>query len=448
MPLDEIGAEHVLAYERWLIHETLDGRPRSTALAVQTAWRRLRRTCPAWPQQELQTQSRVNRKALPTEAFTPGFVADLTAYMAALRNPDPLDPEQGRPMSEASIVGIRGTLLRAATVLAGTGVPLDQITALGVLVQPTAYRAILMAMHAEGKLQRPAQAATTGWTMEAYQTAGVLLRAAQRWAKLAPSVMDELKSMRSMVRVPRGGLSNRVQDRLAELSSDEDRDDLYQLPGRAFERADRLLGDKDFRRAAKLHETALALAIVLQHPLRAKNLAALDTARHFVHDQRGRLRSISIPASEVKNKVNIRFDLAPHLVGRIERHLLLFRPHIPGHASTTALFPGSNGQPRQRQSLGRHIRHLVEQQLGRRFHIHLARHLAVDILLEADERNLPLAQKVLGHRKAATTEELYGGRVTLAASRKLQRIVRDQADRVNGGRGRPSRSRAAQRGSR
>ena len=182
--------------------------------------------------------------------------------------------------------------------------------------------------------------------------------------------------------------------------------------------------------------------------LRAKNLAALDTARHFVHDQRGRLRAISIPAVEVKNEVNIRFDLSPDLAGRIARHLLLFRPHIPGHASTTALFPGSNGQPRQRQSLGRHIRHLVEQQLGRRFHVHLARHLAVDILLEADERNLPLAQKVLGDRKAATTEELYGGRVTLAASRKLQSIVREQADRVNGGRGRPSRSRAGQRGSR
>jgi integrase len=231
-----------------------------------------------------------------------------------------------------------------------------------------------------------------------------------------------------MVVPRRGGLSKQVQDRLADLCTDEDREQLHKLPWDAFEQADKMLRGKDFRRAPKLHETALALAIVLAQPFRLGDLARLDTEEHFVRDGRGRLTQVALRAA--KNAAQIRFEVQPELAARIERHLSKFRPHLRGHAGTTALFPGENGRPRRAGTLGQHLRHLVERQLGKRFHTHLARHLAVDIIAERTDGNLRPAQKLLGHRDVRTTEFIYGSRSTLAANRAYQGILREQSDRV------------------
>lgn len=249
--------------------------------------------------------------------------------------------------------------------------------------------------------------------------------------------MEVLASIQSGTRIPASSvmqdLRPRIRARLADLATDEDREALHDLPRQAFEVADRMLSDKDLMRAAKLHETAVALALVLRHPMRHGNLASLDLARHFVRNSRGQLREVSIPAAEVKNKVNVRFELTGELASRLERHLGHFRPHIPGSDTTSALFPGANGRPREPQSLGRHIRRLVERQLGKRFHVHLARHLAVDIISESTGGNLRLAQKLLGHRSIKTTEFIYGGRTTRSANQDFQGLLREQGSRANAG---------------
>ena len=429
MPADITGAD-LLAYEAWLTTETLDLRPRATTTAARRAWRRLQQIHPAWPRQDLVLEFRVGQKAMAFAAFPPEFERDVRACMATLRNPDPLDPDSARPMAELSVEHVRRALLRAATYLVGTGMPATQITGIAVLVQPVAVRAIALALHTEGKPLLEAAGEAAGWTKTAEAIIGKLLLVARCWVKLPPEVLAQLVTLRKQIKTRRGGLSNRVQDRLADLATDEDRAELHALPWRAFAIADESLRKHDGRRAAKLHETALALAIVLRHPLRLGNLAALDIERHLVRDRRGRLRQISIPAAEVKNKTNLRFDLPDDLAARLERHIAQYRPLLPGHADSTALFPGENGMPRQAPTLGRHLRRLVEQQIGKRFHTHLARHLAVDVLLDADERNLPLAQKLLGHRREQTTAEMYGGRVTLAANRKFGALIRSQAERA------------------
>ena len=89
-----------------------------------------------------------------------------------------------------------------------------------------------------------------------------------------------------MVVPRRGGLTNRVQDRLAEFATDEDRRELYELPWRAFDEADRFMRENDFRRGPKLHETALALALLLHHPMRIGNMMPLDLERHFPRSTR------------------------------------------------------------------------------------------------------------------------------------------------------------------
>jgi integrase len=319
-------------------------------------------------------------------------------------------------------------MLRAATYLAQSGIPADQITGIAALVQPAAFRAIAQAMHADGKPILEAAGETAQWTKFAYDIALKLVQAARRWVKLAPEALAEISAMQRRIKPRRGGLSERVQSTLAELMTDAERAELYALPWRAFEIADAMLRSGDAWRAAKLHETALALAIVLSHPLRAGDLAALDPVQHFIKDRRGRVTQIAVRTS--KTNAVVRFEVEPDLAERIARHFTQFRPHIPGHDTMTALFPGENDRPREVQSLGRHLRRLVARQLGKRFTAHMARHLAVDISLDDDPSNIAVAQRLLGHRNPKVTLAVYGARATLAANRRFAAALREQAQRA------------------
>ena len=98
-----MNAVVVEAYEAWLTVETLELRPRATVNSVCCAWRRLQRLSPEWPRQDLKLKTRVRQKAAPYAAFPPSFEQDVSAYLAALRAPDPLDAKQGRPLAEISV---------------------------------------------------------------------------------------------------------------------------------------------------------------------------------------------------------------------------------------------------------------------------------------------------------------------------------------------------------
>lgn len=169
--------------------------------------------------------------------------------------------------------------------------------------------------------------------------------------------------------------------------------------------------------AAKLHETALALALLFTSPIRIRNLAALDIEKHFQRDRRGQLRRIFMDAGEVKNAVAIEIHLPDPVAGRIERHLEIFRPLLLRGASSTALFPGKGAAPLQASTLGVRLRRIADRQLGARFTAHMARHLAAELLLERDISNLPVAQRLLGHTRPETTAQIYGHVRTSTAQR-------------------------------
>lgn len=423
-----ISWETVAAYEAWMETETLQLRPRHVAIAVVAAWKRMQARRSDWPPQDLRLPSKRNVKSLDLAVLPESFGADLRGYLRSLESPSPLDPDYGRPLGEVSLGHTRRAIVRAATCLVQSGTPVGDVTGIAVLVQPSAFRAIATVLHAEGLPLLKAAGETGQWTRTAEAIANNLVQAARRWVKLAPDPLSEIIAMQRRMKSRSNGLSEKVQASLAELLTDEERAELFHLPWRAFEIADAMLRDGDVMRAAKLHETALALGIVLVHPLRARDLARLDLDEHFVRDRRGRVTQIAIRTR--KRAAVVRAELDPDLAGRIHRHVSAFRPHIPGHAGSAAVFPGPAGGARCASTLGRLIRRLVADQIGKRFTQHLARHLAVDICLDDDPANMVVAQRLLGHRDARTTNSIYGARATLAAHRRFAEAIREQAQRA------------------
>jgi integrase len=261
----------------------------------------------------------------------------------------------------------------------------------------------------------------------ATQIASNLLLAAKRWVKLPAEDLKAIEEQRRCVNVLR---SHRHRREL--LAQFDDRDvlrALFELPERAFDEAERLLKDTlrhsqngPRQKAAKLHETALAMAILFAQPIRVGNLADLDLVKHFQRDRDARLRRIFVDPGDVKNAVAIQVEIPDRLGSRLERHFKVFRPLLLKKQSG-ALFVGKDGGPMQAATIGRRMRKLVEQQLGARFTPHLARHLAAELLLDKDVHNLPVAQRLLGHLRPETTAHIYGMVRTSAAQSVYSRLL-------------------------
>jgi integrase len=422
---ESVTSETLQDYVDWLTGETLNPDPWQTGLWVKQAWMHMQRLDPTWPATDIGLPTRRIYKRRTD--FPASFHADLEAYLHSLTKRHLRDSTyRDDPLSSATINLIRYTIIRAATFLANADTPVEEIAGIASLVKPEACEAILLAAINE-----------TGdrWNTLALHIATHLLDAAKRWIKPSAEVLEDLEEQCRYREVQRS--SRKRRDLVAQFATPEERGELRDLPLRAFEQADLMLtqdtrGRKKMRaapeRAARLHETGLALALLFTQPIRIGNLVALDLKKHFVRDRRGKLSRIFIDAHEVKNATDIEIFLPEPLIERIERHLTVFRPILLRGASSSVLFPGRGGRAQQTQTLGKRLRRIVEQQLGARFTPHLARHLAAEFLLEKDVNNLPVAQRLLGHARPETTALIYGLVRTSTAQRVYARLVEE--DRV------------------
>jgi integrase len=417
-----VTKETLLAYIDWLTKSTLEPVPWQTALWVQEAWKYMQRRDATWPDTEICLPSRQVFKRRTD--FIDEFYADGAGYLESLTKHHLRDPTYRHPLAPASIRIVKVSILRAATFLANAGTPIADITGIAALVKPAAFETILLAAldDAGGR-----------WNVLAKHIADNLLLAAKRWVKPSDDILKDLEEQASCVHVGRS--ERRRRQLLSQFATSEDRVDLFDLPWRAFEQADLMLKQSDRlpekgprEPAAKLHETALALALLFTEPIRIRNLVALDVANNLQRDRRGKLTRIFVDAYAVKNSIAIEIFLPEPLVARIERHLEIYRPILLRGASSTALFPGRGGMPIGTQTLGNRLRRIVERQLGARFTAHLARHLAAEYLLEKDVNNLPIAQRLLGHTQPHTTAAIYGGPRTSAAQRVYADLV--EQDRI------------------
>jgi integrase len=314
-----------------------------------------------------------------------------------------------------TLKAVRASILRAVAVLLAAGEMPEAFVRLADVVTPVRLRTVLLALHREVGRQ---------WTSQTVGLSHNLVAMARRWVKLPAEALEELERLRRAVKVRYTGLSRRAQDILSQFSSDDQREALFELPDRAFEQAELLLREKQRARAAKLHETAFALALVLHgRPVRAENLHMIDFARHLRRDARGRPVEFDFAPGEVKNDRQIRITLDRPLSERLERHIAVFRPHLPGASGSTVLFHGLNGGLRSEGTITKQINKLVQRQIGAHFRLHDARNLAVDLLLEDDPASMATAQQLLGHSSERVTEGIYHVRRGRAAQAAYAQAV-------------------------
>ena len=175
---------------------------------------------------------------------------------------------------------------------------------------------------------------------------------------------------------------------------------------RLFEFSSRLwaevkAGNKSHFRTLVKAQAAIAVGILCYMPMRPQNLWALKFDEHiFLHEGPGAISSLELPASEVKNRTEIAFDIPPHLAKMLIEYRNRIAPKVIGRRPDR-LFVKADGTAKNQWAVSWLIRTYLRKRAGLQLSPHQFRHLGAKVILDAEPGNFETVRQLLGHKSAA-----------------------------------------------
>ena len=372
-------------------------------------WNRAAGTIPGWPQQQVAIPDRRRHFAFALDDFPITFRADVESFLSAGANPDVFSDSYCKPASELTVRNRKGGILMAATALVRSGIPIQQITGLEVLVE---------IKHAKASLRFLYNRAGEKTTAKIYQIANLLKAIAQHYLRQPEEIVDQLRKQCKALKPESAGFTEKNRRCLRQFADDRKLLSLLTLPERALEQAGRI-GELRRRDAVRV-ELAIATAILLNIPLRAANLAGLRLDQHlqFV----GSRAFLSIAPDQTKNAVAIEAEIRARLARQLDIYVKRYRP-ILIEAPTPWLFPGENGARRPPGGFGHQITDLVAREAGLVMTPHQFRHLAAKLYLDQHPDGCETVRRLLGHKSLQTTMRYYRELESVLAGRRYAALL-------------------------
>ena len=166
----------------------------------------------------------------------------------------------------------------------------------------------------------------------------------------------------------------------------------------------------------------MAIAILLSCPIRVGNLAGLHLERNLHRPGDGRT-FLLFEADEVKNRQPIEFELPPRITALIDAHLATWQPLLCAGPAPW-LFPRRDGRaPMNRSQMADGIARRIRKEVGVEFNVHLFRHLAAMIWLDAHPGSYEVVRRLLGHAELSRTLDAYAGFEAGTATRLFGAVV-------------------------
>ena len=324
----------------------------------------------------------------------------------------------------------RDQIHAAVSALVFSGTQLSAIRSLRDLVTPANFTKIL---------QRRVEM-VRGERNSFNQSLGIALALiAREWVKVDPDVHAKLKQILSKLPVPRKGLTDKNKRFLRQFDDPRTLLRLVQLPERLWAEVKREKSPT-YRTLAKA-QAALAIAILTYIPIRLKNLQNLEFDTHlFVRTGRGAVSTLELSDSEVKNDIDVAFDIPPRVVQMLLDYRERIAPKIIGRRPKK-LFVNINGDPKIGQGLSMLITNYAKRRAGITLTAHEFRHLSAKIILDDQPGAFETVRQLLAHKNLQTTVFSYTGIDSRRAGRHHHALVEAalavQAPRRS--RGRPER---------
>lgn len=178
-------------------------------------------------------------------------------------------------------------------------------------------------------------------------------------------------------------------------------------------------------KAAVNAEVAVAIAILTVAPIRARNLVTIWLDENLIRP--GGLQSpylLVFPDYDVKNRVELSFELDYELTSLIDEYIQDYRPTLLRGSNADWLFPGKSANPKNAHLFGIQISDRIKKATGLSITLHQFRHAAAAIYLKHRPGDYETVRRLLAHRSIKTTVGFYCSLETITAGRMFGEIVR------------------------
>ncbi len=248
-----------------------------------------------------------------------------------------------------------------------------------------------------------------------------LVLIARDWVKVDEDVHAKLKQILGKVPVPLKGLTDKNKRFLRQFDDPAALRRLVHLPERLWGEV-RREGNPTYRTLAKAH-AALGIGILTYIPIRLKNLLMLEFDVHlFVRTARGAISTLELPNAEVKNNMDLAFDIPPQIVKMLLEYREHIAPKILGQRPVR-LFVNIDGRPKTGKAFARLISDYAKRRAGITLTPHEFRHLSAKILLDHQPGAFETVRQLLGHKNLQTTVFAYAGIDSRRAGRHHQALI-------------------------
>ncbi len=320
---------------------------------------------------------------------------------------------RSRALAPNTIKQIQDQIHAAVTALVESGVKPATIRSLADLVAPANFKRILRRRH---------DIVAGRENVFNHDLARALVQIARQWVKVDPSVLPELIRLAGKVPMPASGFTAKNKTALRQFDDPAMLQRLFNFPSRLW--ADVKRDATPNKRTLVKAQAALAVAILSYMPLRLQNLASLTFDKHlFMREGRGATSSLELSAREVKNRIELAFDIPSHLAKMLIEYRNRIAPQVIGHRPDR-LFVNVNGTPKTPWTVAWTIRTYLKR-AGIALSSHQFRHLSAKVLLDAEPGSFETVRQLLGHKSLRTTVGAYAGIDSRRAARHHQRLVEE-----------------------
>jgi integrase len=365
-------------------------------------------------------------KRIDWALLSSSFRRDVDKFLKWASQSDPFAPEsRSRRLAPRTLRLRRDQIHAAVSALVDTGVKPTAISSLADLVTPVNFKRIL---------QRRVDMVDGAQNSFNHSLGIELTMIARDWVKVDGAVQAELKRLLSKVPVPLKGLTDKNKRFLRQFDDPNALRRLVKLPEKLWAEVKRERSPT-YRTLAKA-QAALAIGILIYMPIRLQNLLTLEFERHlFIRTGRGAKSTLELSNGEVKNNIDLAFEVPPQIVAMLVEYRERIAPKIIGERPAR-LFVNVDGTPKVKQALGALITNYARRRAGITLTPHQTRHLSAKVLLDDQPGGFETVRQILGHKNLHHTVLAYAGIDSRRAGRHHQHLIEEALSAQN-----PSRSR-------
>jgi integrase len=408
---DDIDDEVLNAFHEALINESIVKHPYEIYRGAAKSWNNAGKRIPGWPQERLTVPSRQQLVTCDWSVFPASLKADVETYCRRAAGLDLSDDHFVRPQRPATLETRRWQLRLIATAVVKSGAAAETLTGLSVLLQPEIAAAGLQYL-----LER-----NGGTSSPQISHLATFLPALAHRIDMPDEIVAKLRKMAAKLKVVQHGMAERHREALRAFDDEDAVKALLGLPVRLVEEV--LKSGRQGYREAKIIQTALAVELLLNAPVRIKNLASIELDRHFVPVGRQDLH-LRFPAHEVKNANDLEFPLMAETVDLLDLYLKVWRPILSCGRPSPFLFPGDPpDRAKGRGALSSQIKEVVFAYARLDMPAHRFRHAVGKIFLDRNPGQYEVVRQLLGHKSIETTTSFYAGAESASAARHYARTI-------------------------